>query len=603
MDKGRPRLEDSLRSRLTLALPRVGLDRASRRWSLHPGRAAILILFLVSYPAALATSDTGATSLEETMLEAVRERSAEWFHPNQGIPGAAVAVVSSKQLMWQKTYGNTREGGQAITTTTLFAVQSISKDLTALAVLRATESGLVELDRPISDYLPDFRLQSRWEATPEKTITLRHLLSHRAGLTHQAPVGSYFDQNPHTFEDHIDSISHTWLRYPVGRQLAYSNLGFDLAAYIVQRVSGVPFAVYVQEQVLDPLGMTHATFDFDRVKESLDCARGHYEGDRPIMNQHFRSPMLGAGGLWASLQDMTHLAQFHLTGRSLSAAFLPDHLVLEQQRIQFAEPGQRNGSGLGIFRRDAWVDGVFSLAHTGSGYGYQAVLHTYPQLRLAVVMIYNSLDPKPREELISLLDELVSQTIGTAPKQSYSDLTRGMTPVTPSDSRIQSVLGRYHPFLTLRIEDETLIADTGSWSEPLEVFEDATGQLHGLIGGGGHYLRIRTPSSTDPGGIIWSVHDGTVMDLQVNRVSPGPVRPELETPPPRSLAGSYHAFAGSIENPVSFELGFDQDDLVVDGWLCALFESGRCMTPDGEVLDFRGDRPVFKNIRLLPSRP
>jgi CubicO group peptidase (beta-lactamase class C family) len=75
----------------------------------------------------------------------------------------------------------------------LFSVQSVSKNFTAAAVLLAVLEGLLDLDRPISEYLPSFTVNSRFEEHPEKKMTLRLLLSHRAGFTHEAPVGNNYD--------------------------------------------------------------------------------------------------------------------------------------------------------------------------------------------------------------------------------------------------------------------------------------------------------------------------------------------------------------------------------------------------------------------------
>ncbi len=99
---------------------------------------------------------------------------------------------------------------------TVFSVQSISKNFTAAAVLLAVQEGLLDLDTPITTYLPDFTVHGIFEDHPERKITLRMLLSHTAGFTHETPIGNNFDLGSVSFEDHIKSISDTWLRFPVG---------------------------------------------------------------------------------------------------------------------------------------------------------------------------------------------------------------------------------------------------------------------------------------------------------------------------------------------------------------------------------------------------
>jgi hypothetical protein len=84
---------------------------------------------------------------------------------------------------------------------------------------------------PITTYLPDFTVHSAFEAHPERHITLRMLLGCTAGFTHEAPLGNNYEPEVGDFEAHVRSISDTWLRFPVGTGEAYSNLGFDPAAF------------------------------------------------------------------------------------------------------------------------------------------------------------------------------------------------------------------------------------------------------------------------------------------------------------------------------------------------------------------------------------
>ena len=165
------------------------------------------------------------------------------------IPGLSIALVDDQQVLWSAGFGVTEKGGRTpVVTKTLFSIQSMSKSVTATAVMLAVQDGLVDLDTPITTYLPYFHVNSIFEEQPEKKITLRMLLSHTAGFTHEAPVGSNFDRPNHTFEEHIASISDTWLLFPVGSRFSYSNLGIDMAGYILQERSGLPFTQYVKRK-------------------------------------------------------------------------------------------------------------------------------------------------------------------------------------------------------------------------------------------------------------------------------------------------------------------------------------------------------------------
>jgi CubicO group peptidase (beta-lactamase class C family) len=176
----------------------------------------------------------------------VFSRYREWIPElmaEQGVPGLAVALVDGDRALWVQGFGyRDHQGGAPVTADTIFSVQSMSKAFTATAVMQAVAAGRLDLDEPITTYLPEFTVHSAFEAHPERKTTLRMLLSHTAGFTVEAPVGNNNDLDPGDFDAHVRSISDTWLRFPVGTGFAYSNLGIDLAGYILQRVERKPFA-------------------------------------------------------------------------------------------------------------------------------------------------------------------------------------------------------------------------------------------------------------------------------------------------------------------------------------------------------------------------
>ncbi len=192
-----------------------------------------------------------------------------------GIPGLSMAIVDRDGIVWAKGFGVRSTGGtDPVTTETLFSLQSISKVVTATAIMIAVQDGTLDLDAPVSAYLPKFTVHSRFEKKPQDLMTLRHFLTHRSGLVHEAPVGSNFTRGAVTFEDHIRSIGETWTLFPVGSRYKYSNLGMDLAGYALQTASGMPFEKYVEKRLLEPLGMSASTFDAARIMANPNRATG-----------------------------------------------------------------------------------------------------------------------------------------------------------------------------------------------------------------------------------------------------------------------------------------------------------------------------------------
>ena len=231
----------------------------------------VALQVLVAVPASSAAGGVSASSPDAAAAGVIADYQARipQLMAEQGIPGLAVAVVDRDQVLWAQGFGTTDpDHGQPVGTDTIFSVQSMSKLFTATAVMRAVQDGKLDLDAPITTYLPAFTVHSAFEANPERKITLRMLLSHTAGFTHEAPIGNNYAVEPGDFDAHVASISDTWLRFPVGTGYAYSNLGIDLAGYIVEQVEGRPFAAVMDDLVLGPIGMSHSTF------ESMDSKYG-----------------------------------------------------------------------------------------------------------------------------------------------------------------------------------------------------------------------------------------------------------------------------------------------------------------------------------------
>ncbi|MGD8814665.1 MAG: serine hydrolase domain-containing protein, partial [Anaerolineales bacterium] len=377
-------------------------------------------------------------SENEALAEAVAAALDAWLPEpliEAGVPGAAVSVVGDGGVVWQETYGRLdHPGSPQINSETLFCVRSLAKGVTAIAVLTAVQDGLLDLDVPIKEYLPDFTVHSRFDSKPEERITLRHLLAHWAGFTHDEPPGN--DPNhPDLFEKHIQSISDTWLRFPVGHRYAYTNLDYDLAGHILQIRSGMPFAQYVKERVFIPVGMTSSSFDPEEIERCVNRAIGHKSSGRI---EPLRFPEIPAAGLYANLLDMAKYVRFHLGGGD--ATLLRRDLMEHLHTLQFARPNQETGYCFGLHRQ--LVSHTFSISHAGGGRGFQSRMILFPELGFGVLMLTNKADHGlTLLPLQKIIDDLISERFG--PNPAIESNLENMEELSPDDPRIQSVLGRY----------------------------------------------------------------------------------------------------------------------------------------------------------------
>jgi CubicO group peptidase (beta-lactamase class C family) len=230
------------------------------------------------------------------------------------IPGLSIALVDREGILWTAGFGRTGDWGQSVTPDTLFSIGSISKTFTGTAVMIGVQDGLVDLDTPIAEYLPDFTVNSRFEERPLDKMTRRHLLTHTAGFAHTAPIGNVADTRCGSLEEHVLSIRQTWLKFRVGERFSYSNPGIDLAVYILQVRSGRPFQQYVKEKVFDPLGMPNSTLDRDFVEGHPHRARGHSTN---VSEFPIPTYMPGPSGVHTTARDLSRFARFGLNRGTL----------------------------------------------------------------------------------------------------------------------------------------------------------------------------------------------------------------------------------------------------------------------------------------------
>jgi CubicO group peptidase (beta-lactamase class C family) len=346
----------------------------------------------------------------------------------ENIPGVSVAIVDKNGIIWTEGFGFTDEQRtRPVTDGTIFSVQSISKTFTATAVLHAVQEGVLDLDVPIRTYLPNFNVNSRFEDDPLRAITLRHLLSHRAGFTHEAPVGNNFDATSDSFEHHALSIADTWLKFPVGETYSYSNLGVDLAGYILQVVSGIPFHEYVQEKIFDPLEMINSSFDMNSIRTHDNRAVGHSD---LIPKLPLEVPMIPSGGLYSSAADMARYVQFHLNrGEVGNKELIRNELLEVMYKVPFSSGGQEYEYALGI---DRWeVHETLLLNHGGGGFGFLAFMGWYPDFEIGIVTLTNS---AAHPVQVSLPFQIIDKIVEDRKKLFGTD---GRRPVN-SDSEVDS---------------------------------------------------------------------------------------------------------------------------------------------------------------------
>ncbi len=176
---------------------------------------------------------------------------------DKDLPALSIALVDDQQIVWAKGFGYADPVKKIPATgETVYRVGSVSKLFTDIAVMQLVEQGKLDLDAPVTNYLPDFRPRNPFG----KQITLRQLMSHRSGLVREPPVGHYFDPDNRTLASTIASLNKTSLVYAPETRTKYSNAAIAAVGYVLERTQKQPFAKYLKRSVLDPLGLERHEF-------------------------------------------------------------------------------------------------------------------------------------------------------------------------------------------------------------------------------------------------------------------------------------------------------------------------------------------------------
>jgi CubicO group peptidase (beta-lactamase class C family) len=314
----------------------------------------------------------------------------------QHIAGAAVAVVKDSKLFFSKGYGSAdlEKGIPVDPEQTGFLIGSVTKLFTWTAVMQLVEQGKLDLDADINTYL-DFRIPD----TYPQPITLKHLLTHTAGFE-DLFVNYLASEGEELTPWREWMISHMPARVrPPGDVAAYSNYGTSLAGYIVARVSGQPYDQYIQEHILDPLGMVHTTAHWPlppdvRAHESVGYM--YKDGAIKVFPQLFGQWMiLPVGGMVASATDMARFMIAHLQDGRYSDANIPEARILKEATAQqmqgtlFTHDPRLLGTAYGFF--DFSDNGQRTIGHSGETEPMNTLLLLLPDQNLGVFVTYNSL--------------------------------------------------------------------------------------------------------------------------------------------------------------------------------------------------------------------
>jgi len=300
------------------------------------------------------------------------------------LPAFSIALVDGNEIVWAQGFGyQDPEHKIPATAHTVYRVGSVSKLFTDIAIMQMVESGKINLDTPVSQYISDFHPQNPFD----KPITLRELMSHRAGLLREPPVGNYFDPSEPSLQATVDGMNSTELVYPPGSHIKYSNAGIAVVGYVLQQMNQQPFPEYLKRAVLAPMGMNESAFAPEPalIRNLAKAYMWSYDGLR-FPAPTFELGLVPAGCMYSTVTDLARFLTVLFNGGQSPKAQVLKRETLEQMWVpQFANPGQKKGYGLGFAVSE--LDGHRVIGHGGAIYGFATEVVGMPDEKLGVVTV------------------------------------------------------------------------------------------------------------------------------------------------------------------------------------------------------------------------
>ena len=316
------------------------------------------------------------------------------------IPGAVLVLVKDGQILFTKGYGYADLENQTpiVPDQTIFCAGSVGKLLTSTAVMQLVERGLIDMDDDVNQYLDLFQIKD----TYPKPVTFAHLLTHTGGFD-EREAGIWVEDPSKVMPlgEYLAAAMPPRVR-PPGQVTQYSNHGMALAGYLVEAISGIPYAQYVEENIFQPLGMNRSTF---RQPIPPDLAPDLAVGYTRLLGNTMPAPVqysniAPAGMLHVTAKDMASFMIAHLQGgRYGGARLLEENTVQEMHRQHFTNDPRLPGFAYGFMEH--LQNNQRALWHTGTSTAHHSLLLLLPDDGVGLFMSVNLVDRRMSHDLMA----------------------------------------------------------------------------------------------------------------------------------------------------------------------------------------------------------
>lgn len=345
----------------------------------------IVILFVLgNFVPIISGNICDATDIVADDFDSKIEDLMEYGH----FPSVVACIIKNNTIAWSEAYGYSKYYiKKEATVDTVFPIASITKSVTAVAIMQLNETGQIGLDDDVNDYL-DFDLKN--PNYPTIPITFRMLLAHQSSLIDTIKNFYFFSMcflNPEFWLRFYVKNPKIWYDYTPGEDVCYATLGNIILGYILEKVTGQTYEDYCQEHIFDPLQMKNSSFYFSFFdKGELSgfhvWRNGFYI---PVPHIQMKSVTFSGGGLISTLSDLSHFLLMHINGGVYDGVrILSEESVEEMHRAQY--PGSYDGGFLHGF---GWYSNNSIGGHGGRYHGAGAEMKMRDTDNAGVIFFWN----------------------------------------------------------------------------------------------------------------------------------------------------------------------------------------------------------------------
>jgi CubicO group peptidase (beta-lactamase class C family) len=330
------------------------------------------------------------------------------------IPGLGIALISREKILWAGGIGKTNlSTGIDVTAATHFRLGSISKTFIALSIMKLQEAGKVTIYTQVKDIAPEINIDNPYDKSDPVRVV--HLLEHTAGFRelHLNSIINLTDPHDITIaEEFKKNLITTKVQWRPGTIMSYSSIGYCIAGYLIEKLTGQLFDEYIKNTFFEPLGMLTSAYGLTAFNKSL-IAQG-YRGNKPCVVPYQFVYLRPASSLNSSPQEMAIFVQLMLNRGQTSSGQLLSRKSIEEIETVHSTYASAQGLTTGYGFANYWdvLYPITARGHDGRIHGFASTYRYMPEQGLGFVLLFNSMDsPEGRKNIIGLVYNYFTKNI------------------------------------------------------------------------------------------------------------------------------------------------------------------------------------------------